>query len=193
MAAVGDQNADGYADFAVGAYGESARGIRDGTVSLFLGPLSVSGAASVLQDSRYYGPSSEAQAGTGLASGDLDNDGLADLIVGGTFDGPGTAWVVFGPATSGGRLGYEVEITSEGEGGTLSAGLATADLTGDGITDLALSANTASPALRNRAGAAYVLEGPITASTTVEGDATVLEVWVHKTTTCWARHSPPAT
>ncbi|HXK12616.1 MAG TPA: FG-GAP-like repeat-containing protein [Vicinamibacteria bacterium] len=113
-AAVGDVNKDGYMDFFLGAKGRSSLALSDGK-----------GRFTVV-------PAPEAASGALAAQFlDYDNDGLLDLLVV-TAKGPrllrnlGTSWADVSPAA----------FPARPRGGTLAAaGLAVADLDGDGDED----------------------------------------------------------
>jgi len=78
----GDANGDGYADLLVGANGESSGGAGAGAAYLVLGP--VSGTVSLsAAEARFIGEASADYAGSAVAgAGDVDGDGLDDLLVG---------------------------------------------------------------------------------------------------------------
>ena len=87
--AAGDFDRDGYADLAVGIPGEvvGAEGVNEGAVVVLLGTasgLTTSGAATIHQDTPGIAstPENHDNFGEVLATGDLDADGYADLVVG---------------------------------------------------------------------------------------------------------------
>ena len=81
IAACGDVDADGYADFGAGAYAESTQGSSAGAVYRFYGPITgvLAGADA---DSIVYGEDPGDEAARGLACGDTDGDGVSELLVG---------------------------------------------------------------------------------------------------------------
>jgi hypothetical protein len=193
VSAAGDVNGDGIDDIIMGAAradpgertdaGESY--VVFGTTAGFPGVFSV---ASLLPDGGGDGSTGfvlegiDAYDGTGLwatAAGDVNGDGVADLIVGARFGDPagkpdaGESYVVFGriagfppvfplalllPAGGGdGSRGFVLQGIDAYDGSGQAVG--SADLTGDGISDLIISAPGADPGGRIDAGETYVVFG----------------------------------
>lgn len=114
--------------------------------------------------------------GTGLAVGDLDADGLDDIVVAAPrADGPdgdraeaGEVYVVFGRSTwpSGLDLNAtdpDVEVIGATSGDRLGSVVGVADVTGDGVADLVTGAPGADGSLdaRTDAGEVHVFHGPL--------------------------------
>lgn len=155
----GDMDGDGLGDVVVGARGAAAgaglvglwSGPLSGTVGLDMAPVSLTGAPGD-------------QAGRSLAApGDLDGDGLADLLVGGVgVEGDGRVWVVHGPLTGTAALAERADARLLPLAPGRGAGLALAaagDATGDGVPDLLIGLPRADGAAPN-AGAALLIPGP---------------------------------
>ena len=99
IAAAGDVNSDGFADFIVGAKKDDINGTDSGAAYLIFGPAT--GSALLSSDVIFYGAAGD-EAGIDVGSaGDLDNDGSSDLLVGAYFNDnngtdAGAAYLIFG-------------------------------------------------------------------------------------------------
>jgi len=141
LAALGDVDGDGFADFAVGAPKNDEAGEDAGAVYVYhggpRGPLSE-------PRTRLLGPGPGSQFGTTLAGiGDLDGDGHADLLVGAFAAGGAEEGAVFLYRGAAAGLGPRPALTLHGRhpGAHLGRGLAGGgDLDGDGRPDLAVGA-----------------------------------------------------
>jgi len=93
---LGDQDGDGYADFAVGATSDDAGMENAGATWLYYGP--VAGALTREDaDAAWFGPEHYAAVGMALAGDeDVDADGYDDLVIGAS--GIGVVYVVPGLA-----------------------------------------------------------------------------------------------
>jgi hypothetical protein len=109
---------------------------------------------------------------------DLDADGVGDLVVtaqlgagpGNTRPGCGEAYVLFGPLGAGTTVDLatrdpDVTIYGPGQRDHLGLAVAAADLSGDGVDDLVLSAPWAPGTAGDNAGAVHVVFGPVLTGT----------------------------
>jgi hypothetical protein len=178
VAGAGDLDGDGLADLAVTADRADIGALNGGVVYILSGPVT---GDAVLADvgTPLSGTTVNEDAGVGLAAGgDVDGDGLDDLLVGAPgrpsagFVGGGSAFVVHGPVTAGAALAdLGVQFRGAVDGGRFGASIAPAgDLDGDGGVDLIVGAPDADTA--------YVFYGPHTgvrpasaADRTLVGDA----------------------
>lgn len=104
--------------------------------------------------------------------GDLNLDGLPDLVIGGRQADPGgredagETYVLFGPLNAGTmELSTDADVTIHGidAGDHSGIGVAIGDFNADGVNDLAIGARRADPDGRENAGEAYIVFGPLSA------------------------------
>jgi hypothetical protein len=184
--AVGDFNADGFADLAIGAHFEDVGAVAlAGAVNVLFG--SATGLTSVgnqlwHQDSAGLLDSAEAsdQFGGALATGDFNDDGFDDLAIGVPGEGIGAAaragavQILLGSAT--GLTDVGNQFWSQDSAGILDAAetddafgsaLAVGDFNQDGFGDLAIGAHYDSVGALATAGVVNVLLGSATGLTSV--------------------------
>lgn len=181
--AVGDVNEDGISDLIMGGpFGGRAEGTppgsprtTEGEVYVVFGAADLSGERDVArgeEDARLKGAQEFDSFGQAVASGDVNGDGVDDIIVTARrADGPddsrrdaGEAYVFFGSSALSGKLDSdEADVTIYGaEGGDILGDLAACgDMNGDGLMDIVLSASFGDGPgnLRAIGGEAYVIFG----------------------------------
>ncbi|MCB9762237.1 MAG: FG-GAP repeat protein [Alphaproteobacteria bacterium] len=186
LAGLGDGNADGLNDFAIGAwYHDGASIDNSGAVYLIHGRTGWGEAVhqqvypiEAVADAKVYGKSTGDGFGFSMTNaGDTDGDGVDELLVGAPFeDGDarpdaGGAYLVPSDLT-GVHVASDGFVRLTGENQDENAGFAVAgpgDVNADGYDDLFIGADSAGPAGE---GAAYLLFGPTQGRTGLKDAAT---------------------
>ena len=181
VSGAGDINGDGVQDLVMGAYGASPDGYTSqGAVYVLFGqpsgwfstfPLtSLNGTNGFL----VHVPLTSEELGFSVSgAGDLNGDGVSDLVMGAPFASSsgtysGSAYTLFGKA-SGWSSTFDL-TTLDGTNGFVMNGLASndnlgisvsgaGDINGDGVKDFIVGAQNASPGGLTYAGSAYVVFG----------------------------------
>ncbi len=185
----GDVNGDGLADLIVGAYmSDPAAGADAGRSYVVFGKTGTTGVnlSAVAAGSGGFvinGQCAGDQSGDSVASaGDVNGDGLSDLIVGARYSDPtaagtdaGRSYVVFGKT---GATGVNLSAVAAGSGGFVINGQSTleqtgfslasaGDINGDGLADLIVGTVFSDPTAGTNAGRSYVVFGK-TSTTSVD-------------------------
>ena len=164
VALAGDVNGDGKPDVLMGARGNDAAGIQAGRAYLFLGP--VTGTTVEDADAVISGTAFEEIGRTVASAGDLDGDGIDDILlgtdVGGSAD-EGRVYVFNGPVSGSLTIGDATAVihgavASDGLGASVAAA---GDLNGDGFGDIVVGApRTIALGGTNGPGRVFVFHGP---------------------------------
>jgi hypothetical protein len=157
-----DFDADGFADLVIGAPGQDSGGTDAGAAYAIRGPLAGSISLADADGFLYGGAAGDSGASAISASGDVNGDGLLDLLIGAPESGTrhdGQAWLVLGPWFDTIDL-FTADATFTGEASADEAGTAVAsgDVDGDGYDDVLVGAPYADPGGSN-SGAVYLLTG----------------------------------
>ncbi len=180
-AGAGDADGDGSSDLLLGAYGEDSGGSNAGAAYLLsgtsTGELSAGDAAATIA-----GDAEGENVGWAVAgAGDVNADGMADLLVGAPGDDTvdtdaGQASLFHGPASGSlGMGGADAVLTGSAAGDYAGYALAAAgDVNGDGFDDLLVGAHGEDTGGSN-AGVAYVLWGPVAGSRSLTDAELILQ------------------
>jgi len=187
--AAGDVNGDGHQDIIVGAF--NADGPQDsrpdcGETYVIFGPADrgqTIDLAEGQQDVTIFGADSGDSSGFAVATGDVNGDGIDDVLVGALLaDGPGNerpnageAYVIFGSPALAPTVDIapgEQDLTLFGaeEQDRLGASLASGDANGDGLDDIILGTERGDGPdnAREDSGDVYIVLGSISLSQTVD-------------------------
>lgn len=174
VASAGDVNGDGFDDVVIGASTASPNGSFSGATYVIYGSnqalpgnldlADIDGNNGVI----IHGEAANHESGTSVdGAGDINGDGIDDLIIGAPQAGNGAAYVVFGDveglahpvslASLDGSNGFKINAAGDADSAGSSVSAA-GDFNEDGIDDVAIGATLAGT-VGDYAGAAYVVFG----------------------------------
>ena len=160
-----DVNGDGDNDVLVGAQFANATANRSGAAYLFHGPVEDGEYDAADADLTLRGESQGDWAGYSVASGDVNGDGLSDLIVGAPLEdeagsNAGAVYVIYGAEDLKGTVNLsdaDVKLVGGEAGDQFGLSVAAVDTDADG-TDAVVAGAPRNDAAGLGAGAAYVFE-----------------------------------
>lgn len=173
---MGDFNNDGYDDLLIGAPASNANDMEfAGAAYVIIGgpsrPSEINLAASQA-NLTVYGANPGDIMGHSVAVGDVNGDGIDDIIIGADrvnhaeMENVGAVYVFLGREDNAFfnqnvREPYQADVIVYGElaDGRFGRAVTAGDVTGNGIDDLIIGTYFASPDDRNQAGALYVIQG----------------------------------
>jgi hypothetical protein len=152
--ALADVDGDGHADIVVGApLDDSTDGLTDaGSVTVY------SGADQQILLS-VYGITADAQAGTAVGIGDINDDGRPDIIVGAPLDNATGSVKAYSPTGS-----LLLALAGTAPEALFGSAIATGDINGDGHADIVVGAPGATNGI-----AGHLLAGSVTAYSGTNG------------------------
>jgi hypothetical protein len=177
----GDVNGDGFDDVIIGSWFADARGNNSGAMYVVFGSVGMTSSRLLDISSMntglltVAGENAEDLFGFCITPVNVDNDGFMDILVSGhgyDFGGrtePGASYVIRGTVGMASLKTIDlrqdnanvIRIIGEKTGDHLARGLA-ADLSGDGIPELVVTASDADPLGRDLGGKVYIIPGPVT-------------------------------
>jgi hypothetical protein len=169
---IGDQDADGNDDLLIPSFQYLA---FTGRVYIVLGPVTGTQTAGDAADATITGSAVGEYLGWDQAAGDVNGDGIVDLMLGAPVDGTGAAYVFFGPVTSDGLTSTNADVAfigvSDGDF-TGAANAANGDVDGDGIDDPLIGAER-TDYVTSSDGALWLFYGPVSGEQSVDAADTV--------------------
>ena len=172
--AAGDMNGDGLAELVLGVNGSDVGGKDGGAVSVFFGGMAAAVHPLADADLTWTGVVG-AYAGDAVAGvGDLDGDGLDDLVASDDMLVNGRVWFLTGAHVGGQMTMAATSFQGEATGDLAGSALAVAgDTDGDGTRDVLVGAYSNDGGAQD-AGAVYLLRGPFLPGALAASDAALV-------------------
>ena len=175
----GDVNGDGISDMIVGATGEDSGGGAAGAVYVFFGSTSLAALIDASDaDVKLIGEDASDRFGNSVASGDVNNDGFDDVIVGADVEDSGGAssgagYIFYGATSIASSIdASDADVKFIGEEGNdfLGKSAATGNFNNDNFTDVLLGASGEDSG-GSSAGAAYIFFGGTSLAASIDASA----------------------
>jgi hypothetical protein len=136
-----DWDDDGLDDLVMGAPFSDRGAVRAGAVYVAVGWPGAGTTDVGVAAYTITGDTAASNTGSALAGGDVDGDGVADLLVGGPGLPAGGAWLLRGPFLEDGTVADGESWTGESSGDAAGSGVAIlGDIDDDGVVEFALAA-----------------------------------------------------
>ncbi len=174
-----DLDGDGVDDLLVGALGLGGSIAKSNGTAYLVTDVPIGGLV-VPDDARawFVGPHLGSNGGSSVADvGDMNGDGILDVAIGAAQaveygGGAGHVYLLHGPVSGAYNLKTDADVTLYGDdwAGGLGDTVASGDLTGDGLPDLIVAANSSSYA-GAADGAVFVVSDPSSSMVVLESDA----------------------
>ena len=179
VAAAGDVNDDGFDDVLLGSTGDDDGGAQSGAYYIMFGSSTMDDATVADADVLLYGDSTNDRVGANAAGvGDLDNDGIDDVLFGTPLvavngANAGAAYIALGPLSSGTTAGVSSSdaVIYGGSSGDLAGSSVTAagDMDADGYMDFYVGATGDNTLGGSGSGSVFLVSGSATLASDYDG------------------------
>jgi hypothetical protein len=192
--ATGDVNGDGIGDLIIGASGADPAGGTDaGETYVIYGGSSLPSTVDLDSTSAnltIHGDDAGDESGYALAAGDINNDGIDDLIIGAWGADPtggaraGETYVIYGSLSLPSAIDLSstsasLTVYGDDEDDQSGVAVAAADVDGDGRNDLIIGAYLADPPGGANAGEAYAIYGSAYLPPVINLDTTSVDLTIY--------------
>lgn len=169
-------NNDAFADALVGASGEDTGGSAAGAAYVFFGSNALASSIDAsLANVKLIGEDANDVLGIAVSTGDVNNDGFADMIVGATGDdtggsNAGATYLFYGSnalAASIDASAANVKLIGETAGDDLGVSVSAGDINNDGFYDVIVGAQLENTGGED-AGAAYIFYGATSLAASID-------------------------
>jgi len=175
----GDFNNDGIDDVIIGAvFGGRFPGFDGaGQSYIVFGPFNSNSTIELSgANVTFNGTNALDLSGSSVGSGDFNNDGVDDVIIGAIRAAPsgpssGKSYIFFGPFNSGSSIklsGANVTFNGTDTGDEAGHGVGSGDFNNDGVDDVIIGAPQGDPSGKINAGESYIMFGPFNSGSSIK-------------------------